>query len=110
MSWVVVGYTLASTVLLPVLGGLGDRVGPRMVFLIALIGFVAASFVCGLAHDMTQLVVARVLQGMSAAGLQLMSQTIVAEVTTPRQRPAYLSLIGAASRWQFSSGRSSGGA
>ncbi|VXC33468.1 Drug resistance transporter, EmrB/QacA subfamily [Arthrobacter sp. 9V] len=96
MSWVVVGYTLASTVLLPVLGGLGDRVGPRMVFLIALIGFVAASFVCGLAHDMTQLVVARVLQGMSAAGLQLMSQTIVAEVTTPRQRPAYLSLIGAA--------------
>lgn len=96
MSWVVVGYTLASTVLLPVLGGLGDRVGPRLVFLAALAGFVAASFLCGFAHDMTQLVAARVFQGMSAAGLQLMSQTIVAEVTTPRQRPQYLSLIGAA--------------
>jgi EmrB/QacA subfamily drug resistance transporter len=96
MSWVVVGYTLASTVLLPVLGGLGDRVGPRMVFLVALAGFVVASFACGFAHDMTQLVVARVFQGMSAAGLQLMSQTIVAEVATPRQRPQYLSLIGAA--------------
>lgn len=96
MSWVVVGYTLASTVLLPVLGGLGDRTGPRLVFLVALGAFVVSSFVCGLANDMTQLVVARVLQGMSAAGLQLMSQTIVAEVTTPRQRPKYLSLIGAA--------------
>jgi EmrB/QacA subfamily drug resistance transporter len=96
MSWVVVGYTLASTVLLPVLGGLGDRIGPRLVFLVALSAFVVSSFACGLASDMTQLVIARVLQGMSSAGLQLMSQTIVAEVTTPRQRPRYLSLIGAA--------------
>jgi MFS family permease len=45
---------------------------------------------------MTQLVVARVFQGMSAAGLQLLSQKIIAEVATPRQRPQYLSLIGAA--------------
>ncbi|WP_146068735.1 MFS transporter, partial [Arthrobacter sp. 9E06] len=96
MSWVVVGYTLASTVLLPGLGGLGDRMGPRLVFLVALGAFVVSSFACGLAHDMPQLVSARVLQGMSAAGLQLMSQTIVAEVTTPRERPRYLSLIGAA--------------
>lgn len=96
MSWVVVGYTLASTVLVPVLGGLGDRTGPRLVFLVALGAFVVSSFLCGLAHGMTQLVIARVIQGMSAAGLQLMSQTIVAEVTTPRQRPKYLSLIGAA--------------
>lgn len=96
MSWVVVGYTLASTVLVPILGGLGDRTGPRRVFLIALAAFVVSSFACGLAHDMMQLVSARVLQGMSAAGLQLMSQTIVAEVTTARQRPRYLSLIGSA--------------
>lgn len=96
MSWVVVGYTLASTVLLPVLGGLSDRIGPRLVFLAALGTFVVSSFACGLAQDMPQLVSARVFQGMSAAGLQLMSQTIVAEVTTPRQRPRYLSLIGAA--------------
>ncbi|MGO4237846.1 MDR family MFS transporter [Pseudarthrobacter sp. YAF2] len=96
MSWVVVSYTLASTVLLPVLGGLGDRIGPRLVFIVALGAFVVSSFLCGLAQDMAQLVAARVLQGMSAAGLQLMSQTIVAQVTTPRQRPRYLSLIGAA--------------
>lgn len=96
MSWVVVGYTLASTVLLPVLGKVGDLVGPRLVFLTSLVVFLAASLACGFAQDMTQLIVARVVQGMSSAGLQLMSQTIVAHVTTPRDRPKYMSIIGAA--------------
>jgi EmrB/QacA subfamily drug resistance transporter len=96
MAWVVVGYTLASTVLLPVLGKLGDLIGPRLVFLTSLVVFLAASVACGFAQDMTQLVIARVAQGMSAAGIQLMSQTIIAHVTTPRERPKYLSIIGAA--------------
>jgi EmrB/QacA subfamily drug resistance transporter len=96
MSWVVVGYTLASTVLLPVLGKVGDLVGPRLVFLTSLAVFLLASLACGFAQDMTQLVIARVAQGMSSAGLHLMSQTIVAHVTTPRDRPKYMSIIGAA--------------
>ncbi|MFI2566289.1 MDR family MFS transporter [Paenarthrobacter sp. NPDC018779] len=96
MSWVVVGYTLASTVLLPVLGKLGDVLGPRRVFLFSLVVFLLASLVCGFAQDMTWLVVSRVVQGMSSAGLQLMSQTIIARVTTPRERPRYMAIIGAA--------------
>ncbi|GAA2026399.1 MDR family MFS transporter [Agromyces tropicus] len=96
MSWVVVGYTLASTVLLPVLGKLGDLVGPRLVFLTSVVVFLVASLACGFAQDMTQLVIARIAQGMSSAGIQLMSQTIIAHVTTPRQRPRYMSIIGAA--------------
>ncbi|WP_235008162.1 MFS transporter [Microbacterium timonense] len=96
MGWVVVGYTLASTVLLPVIGKLGDAAGPRGVFLVSLVLFLVASLACGFAHDMPQLIVARVVQGMSSAGLHLMSQTIVARVTTPRERPRYLAIIGAA--------------
>lgn len=96
LSWIVVGYTLASTVLLPVLGKLGDMIGPRSVFLTSLVVFLVASLVCGFAPTMPWLIAARVLQGMSSAGLQLMSQTIIAQVTTPRDRPKYLSIIGAA--------------
>lgn len=96
MSWVVVGYTLAGTALFPVLGKLGDLVGPRLVFLTSVAVFLVASLACGFAQDMTQLVIARIAQGMSSAGVQLMSQTIVAYVTTPRQRPRYMSIIGAA--------------
>ena len=96
MSWVVVGYTLASTVLLPVLGKLGDVLGARRIFLGSLVVFLAASLACGFAQDMAWLIAARVLQGMSSAGLQLMSQTIIARVTTPRERPRYMAIIGAA--------------
>ncbi|KSU76814.1 MFS transporter permease [Pseudarthrobacter enclensis] len=96
MSWVVVGYTLASTVLLPVLGRLGDVLGPRKVFLVSLAVFLVASLACGFASSMAWLIAARVVQGMSSAGLQLMSQTIIARVTTQRERPRYMAIIGAA--------------
>ncbi|MCH6230942.1 MFS transporter [Microbacterium sp. CFH 31415] len=96
MSWVVVGYTLASTVLLPVIGKLGDAVGPRLVFVTSLVVFLGASVLCGFAQSMTWLVIARVIQGMSSAGLQLMSQTIIAHVTSPRERPRHMAVIGAA--------------
>ncbi|MFT4212048.1 MAG: MFS transporter [Microbacterium sp.] len=96
LSWIVVGYTLAATVMLPVLGKLGDLLGPSRVFIACLVAFVAASFVCGMASDMGWLIAGRVVQGVGSAGLQLMSQTIIAEVTTPRERPRYMAVIGAA--------------
>lgn len=96
MSWVVVSYTLAATVTLPLLGKLADSLGARRVFLASLALFLLASIGCGFAQDMPTLVAGRVLQGLSSAGLQLMSQTIVAAVTSPRERPRMLSIIGAA--------------
>jgi len=96
MGWIVVGYTLASTVLLPILGRLGDRIGARAVFLVSLAVFILASIACGFAQDFAGLIAARVVQGMSSAGLQLMSQTIIAQATTPIQRPKYMAVIGAA--------------
>lgn len=96
MSLVIVAYTLAGTLALPVFGKIADIFGGRGVFLASLAGFVAASLFCGLAQNMSQLAIARVVQGIGAAGVQLISQTIVAQTTTPRQRPRYLSIIGAA--------------
>lgn len=96
MSWIMVGYTLAATVMLPVLGKLGDVVGPRRVFLVSLVLFLVASLACGFAPDLGWLIAARVVQGLGSAGLQLMSQTIIARVTSPRQRPRYMAVIGAA--------------
>ncbi|GAA4783019.1 MFS transporter [Microbacterium gilvum] len=96
MSWIVVAYTLASTVLMPVIGRLGDTVGARLVFLVSLAVFLIASLACGFAPDIGWLIAARVVQGIGSAGLHLMSQTIVAHITTPRQRARYMSVIGAA--------------
>ena len=96
LGLVVVPYTLSSAVAVMTLGQLGDRFGPRRVFLLSLVSFLLASLACGFAESMSQLVIARVVQGVSSAGLQLMSQTIVALVSTPRQRPKMLSIVGAA--------------
>jgi EmrB/QacA subfamily drug resistance transporter len=96
MSWVIVSYTLASTVVLPVLGKLADLIGARFIFLASLIVFLIASLLCGFAQDMTQLALARVGQGVGSAGLHLMPQTIIGEVTSPRERPRVLSIIGVA--------------
>ncbi len=96
MSWVIVSYTLASTVLLPVLGKLADLAGARLIFLSSLVLFLIASLLCGFAQDITQLTLARIGQGIGSAGLHLMPQTIIGEVTTPRERPRILSIIGAA--------------
>ncbi|GHF15993.1 MFS transporter [Pseudolysinimonas yzui] len=94
MSWIVVAYTLAATVSLPLIGKLADGLGARRVFLASLTLFLLASIACGFAQDIVQLTAARVVQGLSSAGLQLMSQTIVANVTTPRERPRLLSILG----------------
>lgn len=96
MSWVIVSYTLASTVMLPVLGKLGDLFGPRLIFLTSLVLFLVASLFCGFAQDITQLAIARVGQGIGSAGLHLMPQTIVGPVVSPRERPRVLSVIGVA--------------
>lgn len=96
MSGIVVAYTLASTILMPVIGRLGDMIGPRTVFLTAIVVFLAASAACGFAQGLATLVVARVVQGVGAAGIQLTSQTLVAHVAAPRDRAGYMSVIGAA--------------
>lgn len=96
MSWIMVGYTLSATAMLPVLGKLGDVLGPRRVFVSVLVLFIVSSALCAMADSLEWLVAARVIQGMSSAGLQLMSQTIIARVTSPRERPRYMAVIGAA--------------
>lgn len=96
MSWVVVAYTLASTALLPIIGRLGDLFGVRRLFLVSVALFVLSSLACGFAQDIAQLIAARVVQGVSSAGLQLLSQTIIATLAPPRQRPKLMSVLGAA--------------
>ncbi len=67
LQWVVNGYTLTLAAFVLLGGALGDRFGRRRVFLIGVLWFTAASFVCGLAFNPEMLVTARLLQGAGAA-------------------------------------------
>jgi MFS family permease len=74
VQWLSAGYTLAFAVLLITGGRLGDRYGPRRMFLAGGAGFTLASVACGLSLDPGMLIGARVVQG--AFGAILLPQGI----------------------------------
>jgi MFS family permease len=97
LSWVVTAYMLASTVTTPMWGKLGDLVGRKTLFLLAIIVFLSGSVLCGTAQDMVQLVLYRAIQGLGGGGLIVLSQAIIGDVVSPRERGKYQGAFGAVS-------------
>lgn len=85
-QWVVTGYLLTLGSLLVVGGSLGDLFGRRRMYVWGLIGFSATSLLCGLAQSLPMLVIARVLQGVSAALLVPGSLAMLSSVFHPDDR------------------------
>jgi EmrB/QacA subfamily drug resistance transporter len=95
LSWVVTAYMLASTVTTQMWGKLGDLFGRKVLVLIAIAIFLAGSMLCGTANDMTQLVGYRALQGVGGGGMMVLSQAVVGDVVSPRERGKYQGAFGA---------------
>ena len=92
--WVLNGYTLTYAVLLITAGRLGDRFGQRTLFAAGLAIFTAASALCGLAQDPTQLIGARVLQGLGGALLTPQTLAILTSIFPPERRGAAFGVWG----------------
>src|SRR2546425_1301271 len=93
--WVFNGYLLTYAVLLITAGRLGDLFGPRQLFALGLIVFTAASALCGLSTDATQLIAARVLQGVGGAMIAPQTLTILMAIFPPERRGAAFGITGA---------------
>jgi EmrB/QacA subfamily drug resistance transporter len=94
MLWVTTAYILASTIMLPVYGKVGDLIGRKSLFIGAILLFIAGSVIGGLAQDMTWLITGRAVQGLGGGGLMILAQAIIADVVPARQRGRYMGIMG----------------
>ncbi len=94
MLWVTTAYILASTIMLPVYGKLGDQIGRKGLFIFAIAVFIAGSIIGGLSTDMTWLIIGRTVQGLGGGGLMILAQAIIADVVPARERGKYMGIMG----------------
>ncbi|ERK67081.1 drug resistance MFS transporter, drug:H+ antiporter-2 family, partial [Leifsonia aquatica ATCC 14665] len=93
--WITTAYILATTIVMPVYGKLGDVLGRRWLFIIAIAIFTAASIGCAFAGDFWTFVVFRAMQGLGGGGLMILSQAIIADIVPANERGKYLGPLGA---------------
>ncbi|MBO3088977.1 DHA2 family efflux MFS transporter permease subunit [Cellulomonas dongxiuzhuiae] len=94
VGWVNSAYLLTFAVLLLVTGRLGDRFGPRPVFVIGLVVFTLASLACGLAGSVGMLIVARAVQGVGGALMTPQTMAMITRVFPAQKRGAALGVWG----------------
>jgi MFS transporter, DHA2 family, multidrug resistance protein len=95
INWVLTSYILASAVAMPITGWLADRVGSRRLFIASVTGFVLSSMLCGMAQNITEMVLFRALQGVTGAFIGPLSQTAMIDVNKPSRQAQMMAVWGA---------------
>jgi EmrB/QacA subfamily drug resistance transporter len=94
-SWIATSALLVSAVSVPVVGKLSDIYGRRGFYIAGLIVFMLGSILGGMAQGFWWLVGARAVQGLGMGALQTLSQTIIGDIVSPRERGRYMGYLGA---------------
>nr|WP_280679905.1 MFS transporter [Cryobacterium sp. CG_9.6] len=94
-TWVITATLLATTVSTPIWGKFADLFNRKLLIQLSLVIFVLGSALAGFSQDTGTLIGFRVLQGLGAGGLAALSQIIMADIISPRDRGKYAGLFGA---------------
>jgi MFS transporter, DHA2 family, multidrug resistance protein len=94
IGWVITAYAIGNVIIIPMTSWLSQQFGRRNYFAISIVMFTIASFLCGNANGITELILFRFLQGVGGGALLVTSQTIITESYPPEKRGMAQALYG----------------
>ena len=94
INWVLTSYIVAAAIMTAPVGWIANRFGRKKVFIVCSAGFTIASVMCGLAQDITQMVLFRLLQGVFGAALVPLSQAVMLDSYALHERAKAMSIWG----------------
>lgn len=95
-TWTLTSYLVANGIVLPLSAFFSKVLGRKRYFLICIAAFTVCSFLCGIATNLGQLIVFRILQGFFGGGLQPSQQSIILDTFPPEQRGRAFSISAVA--------------
>lgn len=94
-TWVVTATLLTTAISTPIWGKLADLTNRKVLYQVAIVVFVLATAAAGFSTSAEMLIAMRALQGIGAGGLAAVSQVLMADILSPRDRGRYMGLFGA---------------
>src|SRR5689334_8942375 len=94
IAWVSTGYILASVIIIPLTGWLGEFFGRKRYFVGSIILFTVTSFLCGASTSLSELVFWRIVQGLGGGALMTVSQAVLFESFPRREAGMAMALFG----------------
>jgi DHA2 family multidrug resistance protein len=94
INWVLTSYIVAAAIMTPPSAFLARRFGRKTVLLWAIIGFVLASILCGIAQSLGEIIAFRLMQGLAGAALVPLSQGILLDIYSLKERGSAMALFG----------------
>ena len=95
LPWLITAYLLASTAVMPLYGKIADIHGRRFSLRLAILAYMAGSFVCALAPNMMVLIFGRVLHGIGGGGLSSLGMIVLGDLVSPKERGRYYGYFSA---------------
>ncbi len=94
IAWVATGYILSTVIIMPIVGMISARYGRKNLLLFSVIAFTLSSMLCGMAWNLTSMVVFRILQGVGGGVLIPVSQAILRETFPPHEQGMAMGVYG----------------
>lgn len=93
-AWIFSAYMMTASVTVPIYGKLSDVYGRKPFYIFGLVMFGIGSAICGQAHTMMELVIARGIQGIGAGAMMSMPRATIGDIFNPKERGRWMGLMG----------------